>query len=211
MMEREESREILRRLKEEYGVPAPMLDYETPFQLMVAVVLSAQCTDERVNRVTKELFKIAGTPEKMAALKLEELEDLIKSTGFYRNKAKSIFESAKMILGNYGGKLPDTMEELLKLPGVGRKSANVILGHIYGIPGVTVDTHVKRVSRRLGFTESEQPEKIEKDVMATVERDEWFTFSNLIITHGRKICSARKPKCEICILNDKCKLWRGKI
>lgn len=211
MIEREESREIIRRLKEEYGTPAPMLDYETPFQLMVAVVLSAQCTDERVNKVTKELFKIAGTPEKMATLKLDELENLIKSTGFYRNKAKNILESAKIILTNYEGKLPDTMEELLKLPGVGRKSANVILGHIYGVPGVTVDTHVKRVSRRLGFTESEQPEKIEKDVMAAVERDNWFIFSNLIIIHGRKICSARKPKCEICILNDKCKLWREKI
>ncbi|OQA15783.1 MAG: Ultraviolet N-glycosylase/AP lyase [bacterium ADurb.Bin363] len=211
MVERETSREILKRLKEEYGEPAPMLDYETPFQLMVAVVLSAQCTDERVNKVTKELFKSAGSPEKMAALKIEELETLIKSTGFFRNKAKSISESSKMIMREYNGKLPDTMEELLKLPGVGRKSANVILGHVYGIPGVTVDTHVKRVSRRLGFTDSEQPEKIEKDVMASVDSQDWFTFSNLIITHGRKICSARKPKCEICILNDRCRLWRDKL
>ena len=146
--------------------------------------------------------------KKMAYLSYEELENYIKSTGFYKNKAKNIIEASKILEKEYNGVIPDTMEELLKLPGVGRKSANVILGHIFGIPGVTVDTHVKRVSKRLGFTNSIVPEKIEIDIMKLVPKEKWFTFSNLIITHGRKICNARKPKCDVCIIKEKCKLWR---
>ncbi len=208
MITKRDAEEILKILEKEYGEIKAMLDYKTPFQLMVAVVLSAQCTDERVNIVTKNLFNDVPDSKKMAYLSYEELENYIKSTGFYKNKAKNIIEASKILEKEYNGVIPDTMEELLKLPGVGRKSANVILGHIFGIPGVTVDTHVKRVSKRLGFTNSIVPEKIEIDIMKRVPKEKWFTFSNLIITHGRKICNARKPKCDVCIIKEKCKLWR---
>ncbi len=208
MITKRDAEEILKILEKEYGEIKAMLDYKTPFQLMVAVVLSAQCTDERVNIVTKNLFNDVPDSKKMAYLSYEELENYIKSTGFYKNKAKNIIEASKILEKEYNGVIPDTMEELLKLPGVGRKSANVILGHIFGIPGVTVDTHVKRVSKRLGFTNSIVPEKIEIDIMKLVPKEKWFTFSNLIITHGRKICNARKPKCDVFIIKEKCKLWR---
>ena len=152
MITKRDAEEILKILEKEYGEIKAMLDYKTPFQLMVAVVLSAQCTDERVNIVTKNLFNDVPDSKKMAYLSYEELENYIKSTGFYKNKAKNIIEASKILEKEHNGVIPDTMVELLKLPGVGRKSANVILGHIFGIPGVTVDTHVKRVSKRLGFT-----------------------------------------------------------
>jgi endonuclease-3 len=201
---KERCKEIYRLLNEEYGEIKPMLDYSAPFELLAAVILSAQCTDERVNMVTKELFNNYSTPEDFMNADILKLEELVKSTGFYRNKAANIKKCGEIIVKNYNSKIPKEMEELIKLPGVGRKTANVVRGHLFGYPGVTVDTHVKRISNRIGITKSDNPEKIEQDVMKSVEKDKWFLFSNLIIVHGRKICKARKPLCEECIIKNFC-------
>ena len=210
MKMREKCNEIYKLLDKEYGIIKPMLDYTMPFELLVAVILSAQCTDEMVNMVTRELFNHYSAPEDFMNADIENLEELVKSTGFYRNKAANIKKSAEIIVKEYGSKIPEEMEELIKLPGVGRKTANVVRGHLFGYPGVTVDTHVKRISNRIGITKSENPEKIEQDVMKYVESDKWFLFSNLIIVHGRKICKARKPLCEECIIKNYCNYGRDK-
>jgi endonuclease-3 len=178
---------------------------------MVAVVLSAQCTDKRVNLVTKDLFAKHNTARDFAEIDIEELEKLIKSTGFYKNKAKNIKKASITILEEFGGELPKTIDELTKLAGVGRKSANVILGHIYNIKeGVVVDTHVRRLSNRIGFTESQNPIIIEKDLMKIIEKKDWFVLSNLMIMHGRAVCKARKPLCENCEIKHLCEYWEGK-
>lgn len=202
---REYAAEIYRRLHEHYPDAHCALDFTSPFQLLVATILSAQCTDKRVNMVTPALFAKYPTPAAMAAAKPEELEEMIKSTGFFRNKAKSLLGMAAAVSGQHGGRVPDTLAELVKLPGVGRKTGNVILGNAYDTnEGVVVDTHVGRVSGRLGLTANTDPVKVEQDLMRLFPRDDWALLSHLFIEHGRQICDARRPKCEICFLNDLC-------
>jgi len=181
------------------------LVYMTPWQLLFATILSAQCTDERVNIVTKNLFQKYSTVEAFARADLEEMEQNIKSTGFYHNKAKNLIASAKMIIEKYNGNIPMTLEELTAMPGVGRKTANVIRGNIYHIPSIVVDTHVKRISYKLGFTKEKDPVKIEFDLMKSIPREHWILYNIQIITFGREICTARSPKCEACFLNELCK------
>lgn len=200
------TKEILERLDAAYGTEyVCYLNHETPWQLLIAVILSAQCTDARVNIVTAELFKKYDTLEKIANADLKEFEQDIKSTGFYHNKAKNILACAKSLIENYGGEVPRTLEELTGLAGVGRKTANVIRGNIYDEPSIVVDTHVKRISRRLGLTKEEDPTKIEFDLMKVLPKDHWILYNIQIITFGRAICFARNPKCGDCFLNDICK------
>lgn len=200
------TKEILERLDAAYGTEyVCYLNHETPWQLLIAVILSAQCTDARVNIVTEELFKKYDTLEKIANADLKEFEQDIKSTGFYHNKAKNILACAKSLIENYGGEVPRTLEELTGLAGVGRKTANVIRGNIYDEPSIVVDTHVKRISRRLGLTKEEDPTKIEFDLMKVLPKDHWILYNIQIITFGRAICFARNPKCGDCFLNDICK------
>lgn len=197
--------EILIRLKRLYSEAPCTLNYETPVQLLVATILSAQCTDERVNQVTPALFSRFPDAAAFAAANVEEIETLIRSTNFYRNKAKNIQGSCRMIMVEFGGEVPKRMEELLKLPGVARKTANVVLANAYDIhAGVTVDTHVKRLSNRLGLTEHTDPIRIERDLMRLLPSEEWENWSIRLIYHGRAICQARKPMCDDCVLADLC-------
>lgn len=197
---------IVKLLKKNYPDSACTLNFKTAHQLMVATILSAQCTDERVNIVTKKLFKKYKKPLDYANAPIEQLEEDIHSTGFFRNKAKSIKNSSQMIVDNYKGRVPDKMEELVKLAGVGRKTATVILGTAFGkAEGVTVDTHVSRISKRLGLTSEKTPEKIEKDLMNIIPKKDWIIFSHLLIDHGRTVCKARKPECENCFLSNLCR------
>lgn len=193
--------QILPALKRAYPDARCSLDYQNPFQLLIATILSAQCTDERVNLVTKDLFKKYPTPADLAAVSQEELETDIQSTGFYRNKAKALRGMAAALVEQFGGKVPRTMDDLTGLPGVGRKTANVVLGNAFGQNvGVVVDTHVGRLSQRLDLTDHDDPAKIEQDLMRIVPQEDWTIFSHLLIHHGRKICVARKPKCPQCPL-----------
>jgi endonuclease-3 len=197
--------EILNSLKRLYPDATCSLNYQTPVQLLVAVILSAQCKDERVNKVTPALFARFPDAKSLAIADREELETLIRSTGFYRNKAKNIQGSCQKIIRDFQGEVPKTMEDLLTLPGVARKTANVVLAHAYGIiQGVTVDTHVKRLSNRLGLTTNSDPVKIERDLMALLPQPDWETFSISIIYHGRAICKARNPACFSCQLASLC-------
>ncbi|MGC8548462.1 MAG: endonuclease III [Acidobacteriaceae bacterium] len=197
--------ELLTRLKKTYPDAECALFHRNPWELLVATILSAQCTDARVNMVTPALFAAFPTPKAMAAATPAAIEEYVKSTGFYRNKAKSIHGAAKRVVEVYGGKLPQTMEELLTLPGAARKTANVVLGvAFHKAEGVVVDTHVLRISRRLGLTQATDPKKVEQDLMRILPRDRWIQFSHEIIHHGRQICIARKPKCELCPLEDLC-------
>ena len=198
--------EILKRLDDAYGTEDRCgLDYKTDWQLLFATILSAQCTDARVNIVTKDLFKKYKSVQDFADADLTELEEDIKSTGFYKNKAKSIKGAAFMIVTEYAGAVPGNMDELLTLPGVGRKTANVLLGHIHKTPGIVVDTHVKRISNRLGLTKEADPVKIEFDLYKKIPKENWIRYNFQIITLGREICTARAPKCSECFLNDLCK------
>ena len=197
------TKEILDRLDKEYGTEyVCYLNHENAWQLLIAVILSAQCTDARVNIVTKDLFQKYDSLEKFANANLEELEQDIKSTGFYHNKAKNIIACAKRLVYEFHGEVPSTIEELTSLAGVGRKTANVIRGNIYNEPSIVVDTHVKRISRRLGFTKETDPEKIEYELMKVLPKDHWILYNIQIITFGRNICFARSPKCEECFLQD---------
>jgi len=201
----ERVREILNRLKATYPNVKCALHHNSAWELLVATILSAQCTDVRVNMVTPVIFAKYPTPEDFAALKPEELEPDIRSTGFFRNKAKSIVGAAKKIVNDFGGKVPDTMEELLTIPGVARKTANVVLGSWFGKNiGVVVDTHVHRISRRLELTKNDEPVKIEQDLMKIIPREHWTDFSHEVIHHGRAICVARAPKCAECPLENIC-------
>lgn len=200
------TKEILDRLDREYGREyVCYLNHETPWQLLIAVILSAQCTDARVNIVTKDLFQKYDTLEKFADADLKELEQDIHSTGFYHNKAKNIIACAKKLVEEYDGEVPRTLEELTGLAGVGRKTANVIRGNIYHEPSIVVDTHVKRISRRLGFTKEDDPVKVEFDLMKVLPKEHWILYNIQIITFGRNICFARGPKCSECFLQDLCK------
>ena len=197
--------EIIRLLKEEYPDPRTALRYETPHQMLVATILSAQCTDVRVNMVTEELFRKYQGINEFAEADLQELEQDIRSTGFYRQKAKNIKNSSIAILENFSSKVPDTMEELITLPGVGRKTANVVMSSAYGITeGIAVDTHVKRLSFRLGLTRHTDPDKIEQDLMKLAPKEEWSDLSYRLILHGRAVCSARKPEHDVCMLQHLC-------
>nr|MBU1328871.1 endonuclease III [Candidatus Omnitrophota bacterium] len=198
-------KEIIKILKKEYPGAKIALRFKNTWQLLVATILSAQCTDVRVNKVTPVLFKKYNTISDFAEAGLKEFEKDIHSTGFYKNKAKSIIGSAKRILDDFGGKVPDTMEGLTGLPGIGRKTANVVLSSGFGIVvGVVVDTHVIRLSGKLGFTENKDPGRIEKDLMEIVPQEEWGVFSHLLILHGRKICVARRPLCAECRIGKLC-------
>lgn len=199
------SLEILIRLKRLYPDATCTLNYETPVQLLVATILSAQCTDERVNQVTPALFARFPDAIALAAAEIAELENLVRSTGFYRNKAKNIQAACRLINDKFGGQVPKLMEELLELPGVARKTANVVLAHAYEInSGVTVDTHVKRLSHRLGLTEHTEPVRVERDLIRLLPQEDWENWSIRLIYHGRAVCKARKPECDVCILADLC-------
>jgi endonuclease-3 len=202
---REHAAQIVALLKQEYPDAECALVHETPFQLLIATILSAQCTDARVNIVTKELFRKYKTPAALAALPVERLEKLIQSTGFFRNKAKNIHECCVKLVEEHRGQVPADMEQLVHLPGVGRKTANVVLGTAFRIAsGVVVDTHVTRLSQRLGLTRQEDAVKIERDLMDVLPSEEWIDFSHRLIWHGRRVCKARKPLCEQCVLNEIC-------
>ena len=197
--------EILARLKRSYPKAACTLDFTNAFELLIATMLSAQSTDVRVNVVTKSLFRKYPDPKAFANAKQPEMERDVRQTGFFRNKAKAVIAASKAIVERHGGEVPRTMEELTSLPGVGRKTANVVLANAFKTPvGIVVDTHVSRVSARLGLTSNSNAEKIEQDLMKLVPQKEWTSFSHRIILHGRNICIARKPKCAECVLNDVC-------
>jgi len=201
----DKANKIIALLKKEYPEVKIALHYSNPLELLIATILSAQCTDKQVNGVTKKLFEKYRTPQDFIKISQEELEKEIYSTGFYRNKSKNIIETCKIIVNEYNSKVPDTMEELLKLPGVARKTANIVLSGAFGkVEGMAVDTHVKRLSGRLGLTANTDPEKIEKDLLKIIPKKDWDLFSLLLINHGRKVCAARKPLCEVCILNKLC-------
>lgn len=196
---------ILARLKKEYPDASIALEYSTPLQLLVATILSAQCTDERVNKVTPSLFTKYRSARDFATADQAELEQDIRSTGFFRNKARSIMSCCQALVEKHQGEVPKTMEELVALGGVGRKTANCVLGEAYGVcEGVVVDTHVRRVSQRLGLTKEDNPEKIEADLMQLLPKKEWYTFSTAMILFGRNVCEARKPECPRCFLRDIC-------
>ena len=204
-------RKIVDLLRNEYPDVKSALDFNNPFQLLIATILSAQCTDARVNIVSKDLFKKYKKPEDFIKVSNEELEKDIFSTGFYRQKAKSIKQCCTALIENHKGKVPNDFEELVKLPGVGRKTASVVAGNAFGIPAIAVDTHVKRLSNLLGFIDSEDPEKIENRLKELISEPDWINTSHWLATHGRKICIARKPKCEICFLGDLCPSYNPKV
>jgi endonuclease-3 len=196
---------IIELLEKEHPDAKIALQYTNPLELLVATILSAQCTDERVNIVTKTLFEKYKTAENYANANAKELEEDIKSTGFYRNKAKNIKKCCQMLVEKFDSQVPRTMEEMLELPGVARKTANIVLSNAFGvIEGIAVDTHVRRLAKRLGLTEHEDPEKIEESLMEIVPKDYWMKITDLLIFHGRRVCIAKKPKCGTCILNKIC-------
>jgi len=196
---------IIEALEKQYPNAETALNYSNPLEILVATMLSAQTTDERVNIVTQKLFKKYRTPEDYANVDIKELEQDIRSTGFYHNKARNLKKCCQLLIEKYNSQVPKTMDEMLELPGVARKTANIVLYYAYGvIAGVAVDTHVRRVSQRLGLTEHDDPSKIEQDLMQITPKENWMKLTDLLIFHGRQVCTARKPKCEICILNKIC-------
>lgn len=200
---------IISILEKEYPNTATQLHHKTIFQLLVATILSAQCTDKRVNQITPDLFKKYRTANDLSKAKEIVIESLIRSTGFFRNKAKNIINSSKIIQEKYKGKVPNNMKDLIGLPGVARKTANIVLYHGYGITaGIAVDTHVKRLSRRLGLSTETEPVKIEKNLMEIIPKKKWGKFNGMLVLHGRQICKARKPMCQECKLNCYCKYYK---
>lgn len=195
---------VIDLLEEHYGPTKCYLNHENAWQLLIATILSAQCTDDRVNMVTKDLFKKYTSIKDFAEASQSELEKDIHSTGFFRNKAANIIACCQMLLTEYGGEVPSDIDKLTKLPGVGRKTANVVRGNVYCIPSVVVDTHVRRVSNMLGFTDSQDPVKIEFELMELLPEKNWIAYNTQIIAHGRKVCIARRPQCEVCFLADLC-------
>jgi endonuclease-3 len=202
---------ILELLEKHYPAAQCTLEFVNPLELLVATVLSAQCTDERVNKVTPEVFKKYPTAADYAAAPLADLEEAFHSTGFFRQKAKSIKQISQTLADKFAGRIPPSLEELVKLPGIGRKTANVILGNAFDIPGIVVDTHVGRVSQRLGLTKNTDPVKIEFDLMPLVPQDRWTKFSHQLILHGRQVCTAKKPKCRECFLLPYCNFGRQQL
>lgn len=205
MNKEKQAKDIIRILRRTYPDAHCALNHANPFELLIATILSAQCTDERVNIVTADLFRNFRTPQDFVDLPQEELEEHIRSTGFFRNKAKNIKAACERIVNEYGGEVPQNMDDLLTLGGVARKTANVVLGNAFGIAsGVVVDTHVKRLSNRLGLTKQKDPVKIEKDLEKLVPKKDWVMFSHWLIYHGRQVCNARKPDCDNCVLEKIC-------
>ncbi|NPA49991.1 MAG: endonuclease III [Thermodesulfobacteria bacterium] len=203
--EKERLQKILERLKAAYPDAKIALKFSNPLELLVATILSAQCTDERVNQVTKTLFKKYRTAKDYAEAPLEELAEDIRPTGFYQQKAKYIKEAARMIVEEFGGEVPRLMEEMLRMPGVARKTANIVLANAYGVvEGIPVDTHVRRLAQRLGFSQEKDPNKIERDLMALIPREDWAFIPYVLQQHGREVCKARKPLCEKCVVKDLC-------
>lgn len=201
--------EVIKRLSREYPDAHCALNHTNAFELLIATILSAQCTDARVNIVTADLFRKYRTPADYLKVSQEELQEDIRSTGFFRNKAKNIQAACERIIEAYGGKVPRTMDELLTLGGVARKTANVVMGNAFGIPsGVVVDTHVSRLSQRIGLTDEKTPERIEHDLEELVPKKHWIMFPHWLIFHGRAVCIARKPRCEICVLVDQCEYFQ---
>ena len=197
-------KEIIKILSKAISDSRIALRFANPLELLIATILSAQCTDVKVNQVTVDLFKKYRSAKDYAEADIPELEEMIRPTGFYRNKAKALQKCCREIVSRFGAKVPETLEELVTLPGVGRKTANVILGNAFGIPGIVVDTHLQRVSQRIGLTKNSDPVKIEFDLMEIVPKEEWTRFSNLLVWHGRKTCIARKPLCEKCPIRKHC-------
>ncbi|MEX0834000.1 MAG: endonuclease III [Actinomycetota bacterium] len=197
--------EIIERLTRAYPDARVALNFSNPLEMLVATILSAQCTDERVNKVTENLFRKYRKPEDYLRVPEQELAADIKPTGFFNQKTRAIRGACKRIVEEHDGRVPDTMEELLTLPGVARKTANIVLGNAFGkVEGIAVDTHVKRVTKRLNFTEHDDPDKVERDLMELIPREKWFSFTYVLIEHGRAVCKARNPRCEECVVNDLC-------
>lgn len=207
-MKKADITKILGILEETYPDAECALNFNSPYELMVATILSAQCTDVRVNKVTEELYKEYNTPEKMIELTEEQLGEKIKSCGFYNNKSKNILGATKLLIEKYNGIVPSTMEQLTSLPGVGRKTANVVLSNAFGVPAIAVDTHVFRVSNRIGLASSKNVEDTEIQLMKNIPQKQWSKSHHLLIFHGRNICIARKPKCDICPINGYCDYYR---
>jgi endonuclease-3 len=195
---------ICRRLIKEYPDAKCRLNFTTPYELLVATILAAQCTDDRVNKVTADLFKRAVAPKQLAAMPLEDLEAAVRSTGFYRNKARSVKNMSQALLDAYGGDVPRDLEDLIQLPGVARKTANVVRAAAFGLPAIITDTHFIRLSQRMGLTKNEKPEKIEFDVMDLLPESQWSLFSHAMLFHGRAVCIARKPACDRCVVSGLC-------
>ncbi|AFS78091.1 endonuclease III [Gottschalkia acidurici 9a] len=210
-LKKQEIREVIDELEKLYPNAECELNFTTPFELLVATILSAQCTDKRVNIVTEKLFKDYNTPEDFLKLKEGELELLIKSTGFYRNKSKSILGTSRILVDKYNSQVPDTREELMKLPGVGRKTANVVMSNAFGKEAIAVDTHVFRVSNRIGLANSSNVDKTEEDLMKNIPENEWSKAHHLLIFHGRRICKARNPQCELCPLRGVCFYYKKTV
>ncbi|CAM2753165.1 endonuclease III [Hathewaya histolytica] len=208
-MDKKEIDIVLKILEETYKGAKCGLDFDTPYQLLVSTILSAQCTDERVNKVCGELYKDYGTPDKIVSLSEEELGEKIKSCGFYKNKSKNILGATRIIINKYKGEIPETMEELIELPGVGRKTANVVLSNAFGVPAIAVDTHVFRLSNRIGIGKGEDVGRVEKELMKNIPKEKWSDSHHYLIWHGRKICKARKPNCDECPLVPHCDYYRS--
>lgn len=202
--EKARARKVYALLALEYPGAKPALDFSSPFELLVATILSAQCTDARVNMVTPGLFRKYPSPDSLMSADRTELEKDVKSTGFYRQKARALINSSRSLVEKFSGEVPHTMEELLTLDGVGRKTANVLLGNAFGIPGIAVDTHVSRLAQRLGFSNESGPEKIERDLSLLFQKEHWTELCHLLMAHGRKVCAARIPKCEMCVVSGLC-------
>ena len=211
MKSKKDAIKIVEILKEFYPDAVCSLDFETPFQMLISVMLAAQCTDERVNKTTPNLFNKYDTPEKMAKIDLEELEEIIHPCGFYKNKAKNIKACSQKLIDKFDGKVPENMEDLQSLPGVGRKSANVVMLEAFHNPqGIAVDTHAKRISNKIGFSKETVPEKVEQDLLKVIPKEYYYDVNHLLVWHGRKICDARKPKCEECPIQKYCDEYNKK-
>ena len=210
-MKKQEAIEIIKILKKTYPEATCSLDFTTPFEMGIAVMLSAQCTDERVNKTTPDLFKKYKKPEDYLKASLDEIEEIIKPCGFYKNKAKNLLGYVKMVVEKYNGEIPKTMEELVKLPGIGRKSANVIMLEAFNNPqGIAVDTHAKRIANRVGFSKEKEPTKIEQDLINLIPKEYFKDVNHLLVWHGRKTCDARHPKCKDCTINSYCQYFKSK-
>ena len=201
---------VLSRLKKEYGEETSALEFSNPYELLIATILAAQCTDKRVNIVTKDLFRLYPDAASQAEADIKDVEDCIRSCGFYRNKAKNIIACAATLRDEFGGEVPEDMESLTQLPGVGRKTANVVRAFGFGLPAMPVDTHVGRVARRLGFSESGNPDVVERDLCSVIPEKDWSDAHHWLIWHGRRVCSSQRPKCADCLLNDICVYYTKK-
>ncbi len=207
-MEKDRINNIIRLLEDEYGQAECTLDYVNPLHLMIATQLAAQCTDARVNMVTPALYARYSTAEEFMNADRDILEGLIKSTGFFRNKAKNIIACCTMLVNEYNGEVPRKMNDLLRLPGVGRKTANLVLGDAFGIPGIVIDTHAGRLARRIGFSKETDPAKVERDLMEIIPEDKWIVLGHWFVAHGRAVCNSRKPKCESCTIAPLCQYYK---